>query len=923
MGATKGQIEALRPYLEGEQPGPDGEWGLHCPLHEDNTRSASLNIHTSEWYCQVCEIGGFLDELMTQRSEWIPYSPGSRSGSFKAPEALSEAEIAGWASALMAEDTILNEFMERRGLGVQILQEYSVGYDAAAGAFTIPIRNASGQLVNIRRYQLDPPDGRRKIWSVRGHGQPVLWPIDQLDSDYLVVCEGEWDALATIQAGIPAITRTASAKTWDAKWSKLFAGKVVYVCHDRDNAGIVANRIVRAALHRYAKEIRIVKLPYQAAVKHGKDLSDFWLEGNTEADFWALVDESKVESLRVQDEPEFRSVSVLETFDASRVGKPLGMRVDVSGKRLPGYLLPHKVEYTCDMAAGAKCKACPMNNEHAGHFETVVPKEDPLLLKMIHVSQDKRNEELRLYIGAAKCGRLNIEVNEHVTVEELYVRPSAEERHNSERADYTARRVLVVGHHDVQPNTTVDLVGTVLPSPKTAHNEFQAWEATVPPNALDTYVMEDSGRQLAEQFCPELNQRPLEKVADIAKDLSSHVTRIVGRTELHILLDLAWHSPLWITWGGRPERGWLDVLVVGDTRTGKSEAAGALARHYALGEMVSCESASFAGIVGGLDKVDGEAWVVTWGVVPANDRGLVVLDEVSGFRVEQIAQMSSIRSSGIAELTKIRTERALARTRLVWLGNPRDSRMDDFAYGAQAIAPLIGNNEDVARFDLAFSLHTTDVTAEAINRPAAVGDHPAYTPEGYRELVKWVWTRKPEQVLFGPDTMETIHALSIDLGDRYVESPPLIQGANVRFKLARVAAAIAGRTFSTDEQSECLVVKPVHVEDAYALFDLLYENKAFGYADMSDQRHADVKATVEHMDEALNFINTTQGLKRFMIDKATFKTRDLSDFVGMSNDQAASVMNALYGMHVVHREGPLAKVEPVVLKKLREDPDAY
>lgn len=859
---------------------------------------------------------------MAVRAQWIPYSPGS-SGGYSAPGALSDAEVAGWHSALMSEETVLTEFMQRRGFGVEILQEYTVGYDQASGAFTIPIRNAAHQLVNIRRYQLDPPDGRRKIWSVKGHGAPFLYPIDQLDSDYVVVCEGEWDALATIQAGIPAITRTAAATTWDPKWSKLFSGKIIYLCHDRDNTGIVANKKVRAALQRYAKEIRIVKLPYKIKVKHGQDLSDYWLDGHTEADFWALVEESRVEALNVQEDPEFASVSVLETFNAAQVGRPLGMRVDVSGKRLPGYLLPEKINYTCDMAAGAKCKACPMHNEHSGHFETTIARSDPILLKMLHVGHKARDEELRLYIGAAKCGRMITEITEHVTVEELYVRPSAEERHNAERADYTNRRVLVVGHHDIQPNTTVDVVGTVLPSPKTAHNEFQAWDATVPPNALDTYAMSDSGRGLCEEFRPELGQRPLAKVVDIARDLSAHVTRIVNRDELHILLDLVWHSPLWLMWNGRPERGWLDVLIVGDTRTGKSEAAGSLGRHYGLGEMVSCESASFAGVVGGLDKLDGEAWVVTWGIIPANDRGLVVLDEVGGLSTEQIAKMSSIRSSGIAELTKIRTERASARTRLVWMGNPRDTRMDDYAYGAQAIAPLIGNNEDVARFDLAFSLHTTDVSADVINQMTQVGDHTQYAPEAYRELVKWVWTRKPEQVLFSPDTMETIHALAIDLGSRYVEAPPLIQGANVRFKMARVAAAIAARTFSTDEAAECIVVNPMHVEDAYALFDLLYENKNFGYAALSDQRHADVAATLEHVDEALNFINTNKGLKRFMKDKPTFKTKDLSDFVGFSNDNAAIIMNQLYTMHVVHREGPLAKVEPEIMRRLREDPYDY
>jgi hypothetical protein len=41
-----------------------------------------------------------------------------------------------------------------------------------------------------------------------------------------------------------------------------------------------------------------------------------------------------------------------------------------------------------------------------------------------------------------------------------------------------------------------------------------------------------------------------------------------------------------------------------------------------------------------------------------------------------------------------------------------------------------------------------------------------------------------------------------DLGSRYVEDPPLIQAANVREKVARLAVALAARLFSTDERGE-------------------------------------------------------------------------------------------------------------------------
>jgi hypothetical protein len=73
--------------------------------------------------------------------------------------------------------------------------------------------------------------------------------------------------------------------------------------------------------------------------------------------------------------------------------------------------------------------------------------------------------------------------------------------------------------------------------------------------------------------------------------------------------------------------------------------------------------------------------------------------------------MSNIRSSGVAEMTKIQSERAMARTRLLWLANPRDARMDDFTFGVQALKPLIGNNEDIARVDMAMGAFSSEVSS--------------------------------------------------------------------------------------------------------------------------------------------------------------------------------------------------------------------
>jgi hypothetical protein len=132
-------------------------------------------------------------------------------------------------------------------------------------------------------------------------------------------------------------------------------------------------------------------------------------------------------------------------------------------------------------------------------------------------------------------------------------------------------------------------------------------------------------------------------------------------------------------------RGWMELLVVGDTRTGKSEAATRLTQFYGAGEVVSCESASFAGILGGLQQFGAnKEWAVTWGAIPINDRRLVVLDEISGLSPEDIGAMSSSGRRGRrthqdpagADLREDTAD--LAR-------EPAQRTDDDYTYGVQAI----------------------------------------------------------------------------------------------------------------------------------------------------------------------------------------------------------------------------------------------
>lgn len=927
-------IDLLREHLEASGPNEQGEWGMYCPLHEDLKRSASINFEKGTFNCFACERGLTIPQLLQAIKE---EGVAERDDSESAPKVVSkvplpsDATISGWHSALISSD-IVTELKERRGLSDETIGQYRIGWDDRTKAYTIPIFDKDGALVNVRRYQLDPKEDRRKIWSVSGHGSPTLYPLTSLNNtEFILLCEGEMDALLTLQQGFRAITRTGAADVWRREWNELFEDKTVFICHDMDDKGQKANFKIARELSKVANDVYIVLLPYEVTTKHGKDLSDYWLEGNTDVDFEAMVDRldpwiaaDHTESTEADPLPiEIDDVRIIDTL-AGGTDRPIRVRSTVTGRKMETYLLPSYVAFTCDKAAGPKCNGCPMDEPGwDGVHEMAVAPDDVVILEMMDAATPVVGEALRKKARIHKCTRLLLDIQSTQPVEEFFVRPDVDSvRMSYDSGDYQTRKVVSAGNYDTMPNTTVELVGRILPHPRSQTNTFLVSEVNKTEVSIDNFELsvEQVGRLSIFQ---DSGVNPLRKCVEISRDLAQNVTHIFGRVEMHILMDLVFHSVLAFEFEGRIQsKGWLDALILGDTRTGKSEAAARLMDWYRVGEMVSCESASFAGIVGGLSQHAGREWVVQWGAVPLNDRRAIFLDEVSGLSHEEIASMSSIRSSGVAELTKIRAERTMARTRLCWMGNPRGTSMSHYTYGVQGIKPLIGNSEDIARFDLAMTLASSEVSSEEINREhfdrELVGSK--YSSDACHDLVLWCWSRTHRQVHWAVGAQDLARSFAIELGNLYIDEPPLIQPASVRVKLARIAVAIAARTFSTDD-GEVLLIRRDHVEAAFQLINKFYNMRNFGYGELSHDAIEESKVSDANKAEMMNMLQSDPFLAKFLRSCiGGFKSEDLADVLpGVGLPDANGVTQRMYGLRMVSKVGKEMKINPALRELLRED----
>lgn len=939
MAVKKRHLDLLRPFLIGEQSrvaldaetGEEKEeWYMYCPLHNDSKRSASMNLTDGVWFCAGCGNGGRITKLITQQDEWVDppalgATPKSKNGSNgKVEQIPSEAMIHGWVSALQASQQALSHLTIERGIDETTIDRFDIGWNSSRSYFTIPVRNLDGQTINVRRYNPAPKADQRKIWGLSGHNSPVLYPIEVLKSNpkEIIICEGEWDALLTNQFGFPTVTRTGAADVWNAAWGSLFEGKRVYLCHDCDTKGLKGNRKVGRLLIDVAESVRVVKLPYPIVEKHGKDLTDYWHDGHTAMDFRKLLDTAQPFGSELADPIDIPAddVSVLDTFDPKFARKPLRVTVTIKGKREPGYSTPSRVKFSCSRDAGNKCNICPLYAKPTGEWIVDIAPNDPVTLELLDSTSKQLKDILRNHKGIQKCDRLDIEPIELRAVEELYARPSVDHASGHSPGDYKTIKITSVGRHDTPTNNTVQVVGALHPGPRNQRNEFLAWEVDSVETSIDNFQLEPEVLDALRVFQPEKYQRPLKKLGDIARDIAAHVTHIYGRPEMHAAMDLVFHSALAFNFDEQYiHRGWLELLIVGDTRTGKSEAAKCLVEHYGFGEMVSCESATIAGILGGLQQYGSSGeWAINWGVIPINDRRLVVLDEAGGLSPEEIAQLSSVRSSGEAQLTKIQSEKTHARTRTIWLANDRDGRrMAEYAYGVQAIQALIGNPEDIARFDLAMSVATGEVPMEEINR-SHHGGRLVYSSALCSALVRWVASRRPEQIEFTDAATRAVYHYANELGRRYVEDPPLIQAANVRTKIARVAVALAARTFSTDSTRSMIVIEREHVRDSVLFLDRIYSMQGFGYAERSREAIKDRNEAKRQRKPIKRYLGTHENLAKFMRSNGKFRRQDLEEVLNMSREQANSTINTLWKARMIRKDKGDVRIEPTLNEILRE-----
>jgi hypothetical protein len=883
---------------------------VECPYHNDkhdDVRSCHgrVNKEHGGFNCWSCGATGTLLKLIATK--------------YAVPVNVIEARVDGLLTAtltdfdasyvshchtqLLGNPEAIAQLENRHGISKQSIVKYSLGWYNVNSRITIPVYNINNQIVDFRMYKYDPSDPKKKLKGIKGAESCLFLAQNIIDNNTVYVTEGEFKSILLSQMGFPACCGTAGAGTWSDAWSTAFKNKDVVIVYDVDKPGRRgADKVIRSML-RYVNRIKNVFLADVVDIENG-DITDYVVKKHkTAADFKELVEKtpwlsqkdfigsSSIE-LERNDPIELR---LSNSSKAEYNGKIISTVAVVSAKAQAPYVVPKKCAVLCmrdkDYCHMCKIYAAPADSTF------VIPPDDPELLKMVGTTEKGQKDALRKISGIyINCKSSSFNVTESYNVDELRLVPQIAIGHTSE--EQITRKAFFVGH-GLASNNSYKFLARACPSPTDSVATFIAYEAAPQENDIDTYkrTMDLSVFSPIENTVESIKA----KLDDIYEDFEVNVTRIYQRRDLHIFFDLIWHSALFVTFQGRELKGWVDALVIGDSGQGKSECSSRLRDHYKCGERVDTKRASIAGIVGGLQQTS-DRWFITWGTIPLNDRRLVILEEIKGMMPAALSAMTDMRSSGVAELIKIDRAKTMARTRLAWISNPRsDSKMAAYNYGVNAVQELIGAPEDIRRFDMVMAVVSGEVPLDIVNKRNTAEVKHEYTSELCQDLIGWCWSRKPSQVVISTATEDRILKHAQDMGKTYSSTCPIVEPSDQRLKITRLAAALAGRLYSTTD-GENLIVLPEHVDVVVEFLNRIYKSRALGYHDFSQSKKGEEDITdPEGLEKILAEMPNARDSINCIIDSDLLRPEDIQNITDWPVDRSNEFIGLLVRKGAIRR----------------------
>ena len=750
-----------------------------------------------------------------------------------------------------------------------------------------------GHIMDIRIY--DPgrtPKIKSRLNSTTGFIIPYdIWRETQINRVTLI-CAGEKDMAIARTHGFNAITITGGEKRLPITPND-FKDRPVAIVYDNDEAGITGAKKLATFLLDYTPNVKVVTGFHEICKENGEDITDFFTKYNkTKKDLIKYIEETPVFVPTEEDKRNcYPLVDLITASKPERINKMLRTNIQVVAVADTTFLAPSALLIEKFKQSGDK------DTLMAGEIREWELSEDTAqdILHLVdnNFKEENINENMKKIAKVpAKERCVKIKQCAKTTVFKAYVTDMFE-----------------TNQADAQPMEYIAYsIGTKLESGK----KYQVTYKLVPhPYAGQKLVMiitdvskaEDSvsNFKLIEDRKNELAiiRNMQGTVEERINELTEKVKGILGYNGNNLLIqtiDLAYNTVLQFNFGNfKNVRGYLDTLVVGESRVGKSSTAEALRNTYGLGAFTSLagNSATIPGLIGGSNKT-ASGFQTRAGIIPQNHKGLIIFEEFGKSNANVIKELTDIRSSNEVRITRVSGTITLpALVRMISLTNVKNTDgvikpITSYPNGLSILTELIDTAEDIARYDIMLIL--SDRGNSQID--------PFWEPqeplplEVYQTRIRWIWSRKPENIIINKEVGLYIIEKSNNLNDQY-GCHIKIFGTETWKKLSRLAIAVAGYLVSTDDSYENIIVQKEHVDFAYNFLIKIYDNPTFKLKEYVEHEKRFSVVDADAVACLQDLFMKYPGIILQLEQESTTNKQVLGAASGLSSDELNKALNRL------------------------------
>lgn len=230
---------------------------MNCPFCGDKEQKFAVNLATGAWNClhaNKCGKSGSFYELQKEFGD-TPEPSKKRERMLKTKKKYQLPKV-----KMTAPSNPVIDYLRSRGFTDSTIKHFKIG---AKGDTTVMIPFYRHEVLTGIKYR-DITD-KKKMW-VESEQEPTLFGRDNITDNRLIICEGEYDAMAMYQYGINAVSVPMGVNGLDwieTEWDYLDTFPEICLCMDQDAAGQEAARKIASRLGEW--RCRLVELPKKDA----------------------------------------------------------------------------------------------------------------------------------------------------------------------------------------------------------------------------------------------------------------------------------------------------------------------------------------------------------------------------------------------------------------------------------------------------------------------------------------------------------------------------------------------------------------------------------------------------------------------------------------------------------------------------------